>query len=230
MTSAIQRREDPPILARMQQKFRQKRFSKVLAMIERVLSEQPECRILDAGGRAAYWHMLPVGLRSRVKITLLNYGGELAAYRTIDENGLQIEQTPGDACAMVQYDDGEFDIAHSNSVIEHVGGYVRMSRFADEMRRVGKRIYIQTPNYAFPIDPHYTFPFIHWMPDPVKIWILCHFKVGTGLRGNFREILEQVDSCRMLSGWTFKNLFPDAEYHRERFLGIFTKSHIAMKG
>jgi hypothetical protein len=61
---------------------------------------------------------------------------------------------------MPQYRDKEFDIAFSNSVIEHVGNDLRIRQMADEVRRVGRN-YLQTPNYYFPLEPHFFFPFFH---------------------------------------------------------------------
>jgi hypothetical protein len=54
--------------------------------------------------------------------------------------------------------DQEYDIAFSNSVIEHVGDWERQAAFASEIRRVGKNLWIQTPAKECPIEPHYLAP------------------------------------------------------------------------
>ena len=61
--------------------------------------------------------------------------------------------------------DGEFDVAFSNAVVEHVGGRVDQERFVHELCRVAKRIFVTTPNRLFPVDPHTLLPFVHWLPD-----------------------------------------------------------------
>lgn len=60
--------------------------------------------------------------------------------------------------------DKSFDLAFSNSVIEHVGSEENQFRFAREMMRVEKRVCCQTPSRLFPVDPHLTAPFLHWLP------------------------------------------------------------------
>ena len=61
--------------------------------------------------------------------------------------------------------DGEFDVAFSNAVVEHVGGHDDQERFCHELCRVAKRVFVTTPNRRFPIDPHTLLPFVHWLPD-----------------------------------------------------------------
>jgi methyltransferase family protein len=61
--------------------------------------------------------------------------------------------------------DGEFDVAFSNAVVEHVGGRTEQERFVRELCRVAKRVFVTTPNRLFPLDPHTLLPVVHWLPD-----------------------------------------------------------------
>jgi Methyltransferase domain len=61
--------------------------------------------------------------------------------------------------------DGEFDVAFSNAVVEHVGGREDQEQFCHELCRVAKRVFVTTPNRRFPVDPHTLLPFVHWLPD-----------------------------------------------------------------
>ena len=45
----------------------------------------------------------------------------------------------------LEFDNNEFDIVFSNSVIEHVGDFQDQKLFSKEILRVGKKIWIQTP-------------------------------------------------------------------------------------
>jgi len=211
-------------------RFRRRRFAQIEAIIGKLLEQADNVRILDVGGRAEYWNMLSPHLRSQVHLTILNYEAELEAYSNEVEEGLQYQHATGDACDMPQYGDGSFDLVHSNSVIEHVGSYANMQAFAREVRRVGRAYYVQTPNFWFPIDPHIAFPFLHWMPDPVRLFAFTHFRLGVAKKVEFAGALARMDDCRMISRRFMRALFPDADHSRERFALVFTKSLIAMRG
>lgn len=65
--------------------------------------------------------------------------------------------------------DGEFDIAFSNAVVEHVdGGRVGQRRFAHELARVSRHVFVTTPNRFFPIEVHTLLPFAHWLPPAFR--------------------------------------------------------------
>ncbi|MCS7228349.1 MAG: class I SAM-dependent methyltransferase [Endomicrobia bacterium] len=59
------------------------------------------------------------------------------------------------------FKDKEFDIAHANAVIEHVGSIEDQKRFLKEMIRVAKRGMITTPNKYFPVETHTCIPLLH---------------------------------------------------------------------
>lgn len=75
-----------------------------------------------------------------------------------------IPYVQGDACAL-PFDDASFDVVFSNAVIEHVGDRDRQRAFVSEAIRVGRRVFLTTPNRRFPIEVHTQLPFIHWLPD-----------------------------------------------------------------
>ena len=107
----------------------------------------------------------------------------------------RIPYVQGDACAL-PFEDGAFDIVFSNAVIEHVGGRERQRQFVSEAIRVGRRVFITTPNRRFPIEVHTRLPLVHWLPDAVSHRV---YEV-TG-----REIGAEVD---LLTRRSFAQLFP----------------------
>ena len=91
--------------------------------------------------------------------------------------------------------DGEFEIAFSNAVVEHVhGGREGQRRFVHELCRVADRVFVTTPNSHFPLEVHSLVPFAHWLPRPTRDRILR-------ARG-FDDVLEP------LSARELRSLFP----------------------
>jgi 2-polyprenyl-3-methyl-5-hydroxy-6-metoxy-1,4-benzoquinol methylase len=122
--------------------------------------------------------------------------------------------------ADLPFSDGLFDIGFSNSVIEHVPREQHRA-FASEIRRVADRYFVQTPNRWFPIEPHYQMPFFQFLPRRVRRFLNAHFSLGWQPKGSWEEIT-------LLSARDLQRLFPDAQIHRERVLGL-TKSLIAVR-
>ena len=75
-----------------------------------------------------------------------------------------IPYVQGDACAL-PFPDDAFDIVFSNAVIEHVGDRGRQELFVREALRVGRHVFVTTPNRWFPIEVHTRLPLVHWLPD-----------------------------------------------------------------
>jgi SAM-dependent methyltransferase len=107
----------------------------------------------------------------------------------------QIRYVQGDACAL-PFADGEFDIVFSNAVIEHVGGRERQRKLVSEALRVGRRVFLTTPNRRFPIEVHTRLPLVHWLPDA-----LSHRAYDALGKGSAKEI-------SLLSARSFESLFP----------------------
>ena len=60
--------------------------------------------------------------------------------------------------------DKSFDIVYSNAVLEHLPTPEDVLRFASEVQRVGRGWFVATPNFWYPIEPHYHFPFVQFLP------------------------------------------------------------------
>jgi SAM-dependent methyltransferase len=135
----------------------------------------------------------------------------------------------GDARDMKQFADQQFDVVYSNSVIEHVGDFSDIRQMAIEVRRVGKRYFLQTPNRYFPMEPHFLFPFFQFLPRAIQIALVQNFSLGwIEQRPDRSQAAQAVDGIRLLSYRELSSLFPDGKVAREKIFGL-TKSLIAYK-
>jgi SAM-dependent methyltransferase len=67
----------------------------------------------------------------------------------------------------IPFGDKQFDIGWSNAVIEHVGGRQRQVEFLKELKRVGRRCFVTTPNRWFPVEIHSRVPLLHYLPKNI---------------------------------------------------------------
>jgi len=224
-------------------RLRRKRFGLFLQIGDQL---KKPVKVLDAGGTESFWQQMGyisepgdrlVNKNKRrqfrqphafslsphdYEITLLNSTKQPA---TLDG----IVSLAGDARNMQQFENKSFDIAFSNSVIEHVGSWQDQQMMAAEMLRVGKRLFLQTPNRYFPIEPHFLFPFFQFLPLGWRVFLVRHFNLGWYKRTPGREkAVEICRSIRLLTKTELRILFPDAEIRTERFLG-FPKSFIVIQ-
>lgn len=75
-----------------------------------------------------------------------------------------VQYVQGDALDL-PFPNGAFDIVFSNAVLEHVGGRAEQRRFVAEALRVGRAVFLTTPNRRFPVEVHTRLPLVHWLPD-----------------------------------------------------------------
>jgi hypothetical protein len=178
--------------------------------------------ILDVGGTADFWKRLAFA-DDDLKVTLLNMCAGV-----IDDP--RFESIVGDARDLSAFRDSSIDVVYSNSVIEHVGTFADQRKMADEVRRVGKRYFVQTPNAWFPIEPHFLVPGFQFMPADVRAFLLTRANLGWVARERDHKAARAiVDAVRLLTEREMRALFPAALIHREKFLGM-TKSVIAYDG
>ena len=58
--------------------------------------------------------------------------------------------------------DGQFDVATSNAVLEHVGSPEHQELFVHELIRVARKVFISVPNRYFPVEHHTAIPLLHY--------------------------------------------------------------------
>ena len=95
----------------------------------------------------------------------------------------------------------------------------RQKEFASEICRVGKSYFVQTPHKSFPLETHTWLPFVN---------LLTHNQTVSLVRFTDKFWIKHCGyvDWNLLGAEEMRNLFPDAEIHVERFLGL-PKSIIA---
>ncbi len=189
-----------PLLARLQNYFRQKRVQRFVEMLD----IKEGTRILDVGGEPYFWEHFPV----KCQIVCLNIHAGVSSLEHVSVVEYDGKSLP--------YEDQSFDIVHSNSVIEHVGDFFSQLHFAREIHRVGKRYWVQVPNFYFPWEPHAFLPLYQFLPANIKMIVSKYWTKPT-------YGIEDLLSIRLLTVREVRYLFADAKIFRERFLGL-TKS------
>ena len=202
--------------------FRNRRFGRFLGMIDDVLSQKDRCEILDVGGTTDYWRSRSSDLSGRnVHVTIVNFTGEKTSEPWMTA-------IAGDARDMSSLKDLSFDVVHSNSVIEHVGLWKDMCAMGSEVRRLAPRYFVQTPNYWFPVEPHFRAILIHWLPSPIRLFVMMRRRDYPGGKASVTAAMSRLHSTILLDRKMLAAIFPDAALVPEKFFGL-TKSWMAIK-
>ena len=101
---------------------------------------------------------------------------------------------------------------------------------ASEVARVASGHWCQTPNFWFPIEPHFHIPGWQWLPRGIRIALLRRWKCGwRGPCPDEQRAGELVDEVRLMTRSELAQLFPESTIVAERFAGV-VKSWIVHKG
>ena len=181
-----------------------------------------QTRVLDVGGTPFNWLLLDV----RPRVTIVNMPRAREAF----DADFPCVFADGRA---LPFADHSFDIVFSNSVIEHVGSAGSQGRFANEVARVGRAYWVQTPNRWFPIEPHLLTPLLHFLPAGWQRRIARRFTVWALIERPSEDrwefyIEHYLRDIRLLEAADLRRLFPGAAIVRERFCG-WTKALIAVR-
>ncbi len=206
--------------------FRAKRFREIQKVIQEILDLKGNCHVLDLGGSEKYWLIgedFIKANRERLHFTIINPEAQES------KDSALFTFSIGDATDLALFKGKSFDFVHSNSVIEHVGDWSAIQRFAENSRNLGTRYYMQTPNFWFPYEPHFRFPGFQWLPASARALLMTKMKLGFFKRmDSYAEAKDHVDSIRLLSARQVKHLFPDASVKREWVFGL-AKSIMAIR-
>jgi hypothetical protein len=192
-------------------------FESLIANFERPL------RIIDIGGTSAFWENRGWANQEGVEILLINLSEEEPKYPNIVSR-------KGDATNLAEYGDLSFDVAFSNSVIEHLFTYENQRAMAREVQRVARAHWVQTPNYWFPIEPHFQLPAWQWLPESVRVSILQKRRCGRrGPHPDPEKARESIREVRLMTKKELRVCFPASTIYAEKFMGL-VKSWVVYSG
>lgn len=171
-------------------------------------------RILDVGGEARFWQNVDFDI-SKYDITVINllYSEEkkVGGITTKYGNALDLSFVPKESV----------DVIFSNSVIEHVGSWQDQITMAKQVLSFEAPIFLQTPNYWFPMEPHFLFPFFQFLPLKVRAFLLYNFNLGEyGRMKPWERALTEVKMVKLLKKRELLKLFPSCTIRHERVMGL----------
>lgn len=200
-------------------KFRRKRLQEFEKLFFTHFAGVETIEILDVGGTDYFWQHSSLLAHPGIRITLLNLHLEKTSHPAI-------QAVQGDATNLKGFAEASFDLVFSNSVIEHLYTLENQQKMASEIRRVGKRHFIQTPNAYFPIEAHYALPFAQYYPKAFLQFILTKTKLSRLKRWSPTDASQYQAEIRLLKESEMKVLFPGSSLLKEKVLGL-TKSFTA---
>lgn len=187
---------------------------------QRVIPDIEKLRVIDLGGRAEMWIRAPFQPAHVHLVNLEEQPAELPDWITAEVRDVT-KDTGGE-------DEQPYDLAFSNSVIEHVGGYANRTAFAQAVGRLAPRHWVQTPYRYFPVEPHWLFPGFQFLPVSARAeisrrWPLVHTRSPSHAAG-----VAAAMGVELLSRTEMAAYFPDSALRYERVAGV-VKALIAVK-
>jgi hypothetical protein len=187
-------------------------FSVLLSTIDK-----KKIRIVDIGGTSGFWDYWENYIHKDITITLVNLSKDAINKR---------EGIVANAENLSFIKEQKYDVLFSNSLIEHLATYNNQKKFAFTATRIAKYYFIQTPAFIFPLEPHFLFPFFHWLPKTFRIFLVKRFNLGWyNKEANNKKAKKLINEIRILKKYELKVLFPQSKIIVE-YLSIFPKSYI----
>ncbi|MGU3293300.1 class I SAM-dependent methyltransferase [Williamsia sp. M5A3_1d] len=177
-----------------------------------------DMRVLDLGGTPDFWRNAP----SRPgHLTLVNMVPATAGAGEV--------VVLGDACDPPSAVLSErYDLVVSNSLIEHVGGHSRRQELSDVIRSVGDSYWVQTPYRYFPIEPHWMFPGLQFLPFEARVRVTQQWKIGNMQTADRQTAIDNVAEVELLGITQMRDYFPDGDIWAERAAGLI-KSMVSIR-
>jgi SAM-dependent methyltransferase len=219
------------MLMKMKHAFSRHARKRRAAIFRRLFPDAMNQSILDLGGGDGKYIASVVPGHKNVTVADIDQK-KLAIAESLHAHKPKVLQES----STLPFEDGEFDIVFCSSVIEHVTGpkdevghitstaafEVQASehqrKFAEEVRRIGRGYFVQTPYKYFPIESHTIAPgFVVLLPRAMQLEIWKRW-----------PFYNHVPDFSLLTVRVMKRCFPDSEIYLESVFGL-TKSIMAVR-
>ena len=200
----------------------------------RVLDIGPETRVVDVGGNTMFWEMAHRWGHAVPRVTVLNllgpdYGPPGYRHSSLLPHLRQKISWVIGSATRIPLANRSFDVAFSNSLLEHLTPWRSQQQCATEIRRVAWTYFVQTPNRKFFVEPHLLTPFVHWLSPATQRRVIRNFTVwGVVTRPSAEQCAKFVSETKLLDRDEMRLLFPDANCLAEAFM-FMPKSLLAVK-
>ena len=195
-----------PFLARMLQPIDNRKVSFCAGQFLAEMKPTRSQIILDLGGPGRITSVV----KESCKADVISLNISMEQLRSKGPSGIM--RVLGDGLRL-PLKNSSVDFVLADNLIEHIPRKSRRS-FALECRRVARRgLFLTTPNYWFPFEPHYFIPFFQYLPHMMRKWILGKTNLGWIKRGFYEEI-------DLLSSRELQSLFPEAHVRRWMLEGL----------
>lgn len=195
------------------------------ALVDRLFPDLAQMSVVDLGGTVESWRRAPLR-PERVTVVNLFEPGES------DEPWLR--PVTGDACdaraaLRAAGEDTEYDLVFSNSLLEHVGGHAQRVALATEIHALAPRHWVQTPYRYFPVEPHWLFPGLQFLPLATRARVAAAWPLAHSRPEDAATAMSEVQWTELVGIAEMRAYFPGSEIHREKVAGL-TKSLVAVAG
>jgi hypothetical protein len=183
-------------------------------------------KVLDLG--SGWWSPFSLRLKRAVDVSLTLT--DISAPTELPAQDVRVVVLREDE--PLPFENGEFELVICNSVIEHATlkkedcrsrvlssddwkslAFKQQKRFADEIRRVGRSYFVQTPHRNFPLDMHMWLPFTNWVPHE-------QLRRALPIVNRYWIKSNEVVDWNLLGPAEMQQLFPEATIHVERLFGL----------
>jgi len=197
------------IITKITKHFRSVRWE----YVKNIYPDIIDYKVIDVGGSINFWGILDA-LPKKVDIYNIQNDAINEFSKKLPKN---ISPFLFDG-KKLPVDSDSYDLCICNSVIEHISTALRQD-FINELLRVSKRLYLQTPSKYSLIEPHFLFPLLQWFPLKMG-YLIAHISPWRILSiANNRTVKNYFYNTKLLTREELRSFFPTSiEIITERIL------------